>query len=387
MTEAFYSAMEKGITREMRVCMDIQAALGQRAGVGRYVRELLGHLGPAAGTDELSAFYFDFKRAGLDAPPPGVEMRSCRWMPGRVAQAAWKRLGFPPYEWFAGKADLYHFPNFIRPPLGRGRKSVVTIHDVSFLRMPETTEAKNLAWLSAEIHDTAAKADAILTDSQFSAREIVELLHVPEAKVFPVWLGLPKFGPPPAPDAIAQARKALGLEKPYLLMVGTIEPRKNIPFLVKIYEALKDFDGDLVLVGGLGWKTGPTLRAISESPRKAGIKLLKHLDDAQLSALYAGAAAFTFPTRYEGFGFPPLEAMGRGAPVISARNSSLPEVLGDAAEWVDGYDAEEWAATIRAVLGDSARAARLRAAGLAQARKFTWEETAQKTWDVYRRLA
>ena len=367
--------------------MDIQAALGQRAGVGRYVRELLGQLGPAAGADELSAFYFDFKRTGLDAPPPGVEMRSCRWMPGRVAQAAWKRLGFPPYEWFAGKADLYHFPNFIRPPLGRGRKSVVTIHDVSFLRMPETTEAKNLAWLSAEIHNTAAKADAILTDSRFSAREIVELLHVPESKVFPVWLGLPKFGPPPAPDAIAQARKSLGLEKPYLLMVGTIEPRKNIPFLVKIYEALKDFDGDLVLVGGLGWKTGPTLRAISESPRKAGIKLLKHLDDAQLSALYAGAAAFTFPTRYEGFGFPPLEAMGRGAPVISARNSSLPEVLGDAAEWVDGYDAETWAATIRAVLGDSSRAARLRDAGLAQAQKFTWEETAQKIWDVYRRLA
>lgn len=366
--------------------MDIQAALGQRAGVGRYVRELLWHLGAAKGADELAAFHFDFKRTGLDAVPPGVKLRSCRWMPGRVAQAAWKRLGFPPYEWFAGPADLYHFPNFIRPPLGRGRKSVVTIHDVSFLRMPETTEAKNLAWLSAEIRATAEQADAILTDSRFSAREIVELLGVPEEKVFPVWLGLPQFGPPPAPDAIAQARKALGLEKPYLLMVGTIEPRKNIPFLVKIYEALKDFDGDLVLAGGLGWKTGPTLRAIAESPRSAGIKLLKHLNDAQLSALYAGAAAFVFPTRYEGFGFPPLEAMGRGAPVVSARNSSLPEVLGVAAEWVDGYDAEEWAARIRAVLGDAARAARLRAAGLEQAKKFTWEETARQTWEVYRRV-
>lgn len=367
--------------------MDIQAALGQRAGVGRYVRELLFHLGAEAGSDELAAFYFDFKRTGLETIPPGVEMRSCRWMPGRVAQAAWKRLGFPPYEWFAGQADLYHFPNFIRPPLGRSRKSVVTIHDLSFLRMSETTEAKNLAWLSAKIRATADKADAILTDSHFSAREIVELLNVPESKVFPVWLGLPKFGPPPAPEAAAQARKALGLEKPYLLMVGTIEPRKNIPFLVKIYEALKDFDGDLVLAGGLGWKTGPTLRALSESPRKSGIKLLKHLSDAQLAALYAGAAAFVFPTRYEGFGFPPLEAMGRGAPVISARNSSLPEVLGDAAEWVDGYDAEEWAAKVRAVLFDAARAARLRAAGLEQAKKFTWEETARRTWAVYRRLA
>ena len=375
-----------GYKGEMKVCLDIQASLGQRAGVGRYVRELLWHLGAGAGADELAAFYFDFKRTGLDAAPPGVALRSCRWLPGRVAQAAWKRIGFPPYDWFAGKADLYHFPNFIRPPLSRGRKSVVTIHDVSFLRMPETTEAKNLAWLSAEIRRTAERADAILTDSQFSAREICELLKAPQEKVFPVWLGLPTFGPPPAPEAVARLRGKLGLEKPYLLMVGTIEPRKNIPFLVKIYEALKDFDGDLALAGGLGWKTGPTLRAISESPRKAGIHLLKHLDDAQLSALYAGAAAFVYPTRYEGFGFPPLEAMGRGAPVVAARNSSLPEVLGAAAEWVDGFDAEEWAEKVRAVLSDSARAARLRAAGFAQAKKFTWEETARQTWDVYRKL-
>lgn len=370
----------------MKVCLDIQASLGQRAGVGRYVRELLAHLGPEAGADELSAFYFDFKRTGLDAPPPGVALRACRWMPGRFAQAAWKRIGFPPFDWFAGQADLYHFPNFIRPPLTRGRKSVVTIHDVSFLRMPETTEAKNLAWLSAGIRRTAEQADAILTDSRFSAREIVELLDVPEEKVFPVWCGLPQFGPPPAPEAAARMRRALGLEKPYLLMVGTIEPRKNIPFLVKIYEALRDFDGDLVLVGGLGWKTGPTLRAIAESPRKEGIKLLKHIRDDQLSALYAGASAFVFPTRYEGFGFPPLEAMGRGTPVVAARNSSLPEVLGDAPEWVDGYDAEEWAQRIRDLLGDPERAARCRAAGLEQAAKFTWEETARRTWAVYRQV-
>lgn len=370
----------------MKVCLDIQAALGQRAGVGRYVRELLWHLGAEAGADALSAFYFDFKRTGLDAVPPGVEMRACRWLPGRVAQAAWKRFGFPAYDKLAGPADLYHFPNFIRPPLSRGRKSVVTIHDVSFLRMPETTEAKNLAWLRAEIHRTAEQADAILTDSRFSALEIRELLGVPEHKVFPVWLGLPEFGPPPSPEAVAQARKALGLEKPYLLMVGTIEPRKNVPFLVKVYEALKDFDGDLALAGGLGWKVGPALRAMADSPRRAGIRLLRHLDDARLSALYAGASAFVFPTRYEGFGFPPLEAMGRGAPVVAARNSSLPEVLGDAAEWVDGYDAGEWARKIRSVLGDPARAARLRTAGYAQAKKFTWAETAKQTWAVYRAL-
>ncbi len=371
----------------MKVCLDIQAALGQRAGVGRYVRELLRHLGAEAGADEIRAFFFDFKRTGLDAVPPGVRLRACRWLPGRMAQAAWKRLAFPPYDWLAGPADLYHFPNFIRPPLGRGRKSVVTIHDVSFLRMPETTETKNLAWLSAGIRRTAEAADAILTDSRFSAREIVELLQVPAEKVFPVWLGLPDFGPAPPAAAAAALRRDLGVDRPYLLMVGTIEPRKNLPFLVQVYEALADFAGDLVIAGGLGWKTGPTLAAIARSSRRAGIKLLKHMDDAHLAALYAGAAAFVYPTRYEGFGFPPLEAMGRGTPVVAARNSSLPEVLGDAAEWVEGFDAAEWAGKVRAVLADPEHAARLRAAGLAQAGKFTWAETARQTWAVYRRLA
>ena len=371
----------------MKVCMDIQAALGQRGGVGRYVRELLAHLGPEAGTDELSAFYFDFKRTGLETPPSGLELRACHWLPGRVAQAAWKRIGFPPYDWLAGQADIYHFPNFIRPPLSRGRRSVVTIHDVSFLRLPETTEEKNLAWLTAEIHRTVERADAIITDSQFSAREIVELLKVPEDKVVPVWLGLPEFGPVPAPPEAERIRRELGLDNPFLLMVGTIEPRKNIPFLVKVYEALHDFDGDLVVVGGWGWKTEATRRAIADSPRRNGIRVLNHVDDRQLSAVYAGASVFVYPTRYEGFGFPPLEAMARGTPVVSARNSSLPEVLGQAAEWVDGYNADDWAATIRAVLDDEARAAQLRSAGFAQAQKFSWAETARQTWAVYRRFA
>ena len=370
----------------MKVCVDIQAALGQRAGVGRYVRELAAHLGAAAGGDEVVAFYFDFKRTGLADPPEGIAAKACRWVPGRVAQAAWKRIGFPPFDWFAGEADLYHFPNFVRPPLRRGARSAVTIHDVSFLRLPETTEERNLAWLTSQIHRTAERADAILTDSHFSAREIVELLGVAEEKVHPIWLGLPPFGPPPSREEARKMRKALGLEKRFFLTVGTIEPRKNVPFLVKVYEALADVDAELVLVGGMGWKTEATMRAIEESPRRDGIRMLRGVDDAHLAALYEGAAAFVFPTLYEGFGFPPLEAMARGTPVVAARNSSLPEVLGDAAEWVEGYDAEEWAAAVRSVLGDAEKASRLRAAGVERAGKFTWEETARRTWEVYRRV-
>ena len=373
----------------MKVCVDLQAGLGQTGGIGRYVRELFRHLGREAGKgEEAEGFCFDFHRRYRGAEwANGGRVRACRWMPGRVAQAAWKRLHAPPYDWFAGEADVYHFPNFVRPPLGKGKRSVVTIHDLSFMRMPETTETKNLAWLTGEIRRTAETADAILTDSRFSAGEIHECLGVGESRIFPVWLGLDSFPEPPGEAEAAALRRELGLERPYLLMVGTLEPRKNIPFLVKVFEEMRDFDGDLALVGALGWKTEGILSAIENSPRRDRIRRLGGIRDDQLAAVYAGAAAFVFPSRYEGFGFPPLEAMARGVPVVCARNSSLPEVLGDAPQWVDGFDAVDWADAVREVLGDAGRRKTMRVAGLAQARRFTWAETTRRTWEVYRRVA
>ena len=371
----------------MKVCVDLQAGLGQTGGIGRYVRELFRHLGREAGEGErVEGFCFDFHRRYRGAEwARGGRVRACRWMPGRIAQAAWKRVHAPPFDWYAGEADVYHFPNFIRPPLGKGKRSVVTIHDLSFMRMPETTEKKNLAWLMGEIRRTAETADAILTDSRFSAGEIHELLGVEKERIFPVWLGLDSFPAPPGEEEAAALRRELGLERPYLLMVGTIEPRKNIPFLVKVFEEMRDFDGELVLVGGLGWKTEGILKAIEDSPRRERIRRLGGIRDDQLAAVYAGAAAFVFPSRYEGFGFPPLEAMARGVPVVCARNSSLPEVLGEAPRWVDGFETGEWAEAVRGVLGDGEGRERMRKAGVEQAGRFTWAETARETWEVYRR--
>ena len=373
----------------MRVCLDVQSAVGQRAGVGRYTRELARHLpGTAREGEEVRAFYFDFHRRGLDFETPGLAAAACRWCPGAVAQQLWKRLGGPRFDWFAGEADVYHFPNFVRPPLKKGAKSVVTIHDVSFLRMPETTEEKNLRWLRSQIGVTAQAADAIVTDSEFSGREIEACLGVDREKIFPIWLGLPELPAPPDEAACAEERRKLGLERPYLLHVGTLEPRKNLELLVEAFGRLRGFDGDLVLAGGLGWKTESLLRAIECSPVKARIRRVSRVGDRALAALYEGAEAFVFPSRYEGFGLPPLEAAARGTPVLCARNSSLPEVMGDAAEWVpDGAGAEEWAERIGAFLADGARRAALRAAGPKQAAKFRWEETARKTWTVYRRVA
>lgn len=371
--------------RVMKVCVDIQAGVAQRAGVGRYTKSLVEHLGPLAGPDELALFYFDFKRLGDPFPVSGAARRVVRWCPGLLAQQAWKRLGWPPFNWFAGPADVYHFPNFIIPPLTRG-KAVVTIHDVSFLRFPETTEKRNLSYLSARIHHTTQRAEVILTDSAFSAREICELLGVPESRIVPIHLGVSEHLRPVSGEALATQRRQLGLERPYLLMVGTLEPRKNADFLIEIFERMAGFDGDLVLAGALGWKYKPILERMRRSPRAARIRHLRYVGESLLPALYSGAELFVFPSRYEGFGFTPLEAMACGTPVLAAPVGSLPEVLGDAAEFVPGYQADEWADRVTRLMGDAERRSLLRRRGFQQARRFDWRETARKTWAVYRSL-
>ena len=369
----------------MRVCVDIQAGVAQRAGVGRYTKSLVEHLAPLAGPDELRLFHFDFRRRGDGFPVEGVTWRTVRWCPGALAQQAWKRNLWPPFEWFAGAADVFHFPNFIIPPLRRG-KAVVTIHDLAFLRFPETTEDRNRAYLEARISDTTARADAIIAVSEHVASEIRATLGLPASRVvaIPSGLSIPAGAPPP--ESIRAARERFGLRRPYLLTVGTLEPRKNIPFLVEAFERLAGFDGDLVLAGRLGWKVEAILERLQRSPRADRIRHLDRVDDDLLPGLYAGAELFVFPSLYEGFGFTPLEAMACGAPVISSTGGSLPEVLGNAADLVAGYDADEWAARIARRLGDAAWRREASERGFQRAALYTWTEAARRTWAVYRSM-
>ena len=303
--------------------------------------------------------------------------------PGRVAQALWKRLRFPPFELFAPASDLVHFPAFALPPLASRRSRVVaTVHDVSFLRLPETTEPKNLAFLSAVIRPSVARADLILTDSEFSRTEIAETLSVPPDKIRAIPLGLSGdisldgavLPPPP-------------VEGPYLLFVGNLEPRKNLPLLIRAFDAVDTPDLSLVLAGGRGWKNEAIFEAMRNAKKANKIRYLQYVTDEVLRSLYAHAAAFVFPSLYEGFGLPPLEAAAAGVPVVCARNSSLPEVLGDAALWVEENRLDAWVEAIEGLLSDSALRARLSAAGKRQAARFTWDETARRTVAAYREAA
>ena len=367
----------------MRICIDIQAGVAQRAGVGRYTRMLAEHLDRLATSDELRLFYFDFQRHGAPFPVRRARLQACRIAPGRLVQRAWRAVGWPPFDWFAGAADVYHFPNFIRPPLSRG-KSVVTVHDASFARFPEFAEPRNLRYLQARIADTLRRADAVITDAAFGARELQELFGVPPERLHAIHLGIgEEIVRPPAARTEA-VRRELGLTRPYLLTVGTVEPRKNIPFLVDVFERLDRFGGDLVIAGMPGWKYEPILDRMRHSSRASRVQYVRYVADDRLPALYAGAEAFLCASRYEGFGFPPLEAMACGVPVVSSDGGSLGEVLGDGAVVIPDFGHDRWIAEIERVLGDAGHRERLSDAGRRRASAYRWEDTARRTLEVYR---
>lgn len=368
----------------MKICLEIQAAVAQRAGVGRYTRELAAHLAKIAGNDQLSFFYFDFMRRGLSFPLP--QAHGARWCPGRLAQFCWKKLNWPPFDRLAGRADLYHFTNFIIPPLTRGKK-VVTIYDASFLRHPAYTESRNLAYLRARIDATVARADAIITISRFSADELAAFFPEARNKIHVIYPGVLEPAIRPPAERRADILKSPGIRKPYILTVGTLEPRKNIPFLIEVFEKMKDFDGTLVIAGRLGWKYSSILESLRTSARAKDIRVIQDATDEELAAIYYQAELFIYPSFYEGFGFPPLEALACGVPVISSAGGSLPEVLGAGAVIIEQYDAGQWAEAARALINDKSRRQARIDQGRQQAARYTWAETARQTMALYRSCA
>ncbi len=370
----------------MQVCLDYQPAVAQRAGIGRYTRLLARHLVPCLGpSDRLRLFYLDFTHKAEAPDVPGVEARPWRLLPGAIVQQLWKRAGLPPFDALAGDADLYHFTNFIIPPLRRG-KAVVSVHDMSFARLPGCAEARNQAYLASRIAATLRRADAILAISHFGAGEIAALHPETKGRIHVTYPGVDETFQRPPDDAVEAFLRRRGLERPYLLSVGTIEPRKNFPLLAAAFDALDRNDLDLVIAGRPGWQCGPILDAFRAARRNRQIRHLDDVTDAELPALYAGARLFALASRYEGFGFPPLEAMACGTPVVAAPAGAVAEVAGDAACIVADGEPEAWRSALADLLDDPEKCTRLVARGRERVGRFRWPETARQTWRVYRQV-
>lgn len=367
-------------------CLDYQPAVAQVAGIGRYTRELARHLPSMLADDErLRLFYCDFKRKGVPpSVPAGVEARAFRLLPGAVMQKAWTYLGAPPFDLFSGAADLFHFTNFVARPVRRGA-SVLTVHDMSFERFPQFAEERNLRYLRRGVARSIDKVDAVITDSHFSKKEIEEFYPAAVGKTFVTHLGIDQSFRRASDDEIRAVREKLGLTRPYLLCVGTIEPRKNHLFLMDAWEKLAPQGIDLVVSGAPGWRCDEIFKRFENTPFKDRFHYIRYAPDGSLGALYSGAALYVTPSHYEGFGFPPLEAMACGTPVVSSPGGSLEEVLGDAASIVRGFDADAWAHEILRVIAlDGADRAALLEAGRRRAASFTWEKCVRETLAVYR---
>ena len=351
-------------------------------GIGRYVRALVDHL-PAAGDGGRVTWIVARHPAGelAAAGLPAAATRPLVW-PGRPLTRAWVNLRRPALPaGLLGGLDLVHATSAAVPPT-RGRPLVATVHDLAFERFPDAYPPAGRRYHQRSARIVAAEAARVLVPSEATARDLAVLYGVERERIAVTPLGVEL----PGPDRAGAGRllAGLGVDGPFLLAVGTLEPRKNLPRLLEAFaEAAAELpEHALVVAGPVGW--GPALRPARDAAR---VHLAGPVGDATLHALYEAADGVAFPSLYEGFGLPVLEAMAHGTPVLTSDRSSLPEVAGDAALLVDPLDVGAIAKGLVRLAGDAALRAQLAAAGRRRAAAFTWPATAAATWAAYQEAA
>ena len=373
----------------MRVCIDVSAAVHRRAGLGRYAHELVRAL-VAQGKHEYTAFYHQRGQAHLDPPIDALLQRTTRLSvkPWRLVTMLAHFSGLPQDGMFPG-ADIFHATEHLLPRLHHIR-SVFTLHDLIFRFDPGSHLPLNRIYLNLMMPRFLRAADVVISVSECSKRDAINLYGTPEEKIHVVPEGVDaRFTPSDDPIRLAQVREKYKLPERYVLFVSTIEPRKNLPVLFDAL-ALRREQGlemwPLVVVGKLGWLYEPILNRITGLGLQDWIFQTGFVADEDLPVLYSAAALHVMPSRYEGFGLSVLEAMACGTPVVCSNTSSLPEVAGQAALLVPPDDIRGWAEAISRLWNDDLLRARLRERGLAQAAHFTWQNAARETLAIYEQV-
>ncbi|MDQ1301292.1 MAG: hypothetical protein QG637_1213 [Chloroflexota bacterium] len=373
----------------MRIAIDYTPALRQSAGIGRYTRGLVAAL---AEVDSL-ARYILFCAGATPPPdrwPANFAIRRGR-IPARWLTAAWHRLHLPiPAELFTGACDLYHSPDFTLPPLRRAR-GIVTIHDLSFLRVPECADPGLRTFLTRAVPSAVARAHRVLADSESTRRDLIALLGVPPEKISVVTPAVePRFRREEDQTRLKEVRERYRLPAQFILGIGTLEPRKNFTGLIRAYGQLRRTTGlphALVIAGRPGWLYEVIYKQVEQEGLTGSVRFLGFVADADLPALYTLADLFAYPSRYEGFGIPVLEAMACGVPVVTSDNSSLPEAAGAAARLVNADDTAGLAEAMAQIIEDAALRGQMIERGYAQAGRFTWPDSARALMAAYRAAA
>lgn len=359
---------------------------GNRSGIGQYTLRLIqaaSSLRQSPKFEITKPILFWRRFTAPIKPSPRLSYRVARWLPPILYYQLFKRTGWAPsYELSVlRKYDVLVFFNFVAFPVRKSTPSILFIHDLSHIHYPQFTSPRNLAWLNKFVPRSIKRVDKIVTISESSRNDIAEFYKVPKKNISIVYPAVDHNEyKPRSQKEVAAVKKKFAISKPYILSVCTLEPRKNLIGVLKAFEALPEVTKEryaLVLAGGKGWLDGELHAKFEELSKKYTLIKTGYVDDADLPPLYSGADVFVYPAFYEGFGIPPLEAMACGTPVITANNSSLPEVVQEAGIMIKAEDTVALSQQIERVLNDSRLQTKLKNAGLAQAQKFSWQQSAE----------
>jgi glycosyltransferase involved in cell wall biosynthesis len=366
------------------IYLDVSAAVHRRAGLGQYAESLTRAL--IAGQPDRYSLFYNQER-GIE-PLAGLEHLSARTV--ALGYKPWRmlvwlgQLGQVGLDRLLPGAELFHATEHLLLPL-RSIPTVLTVHDLIFRHLPAYHKPLNRWYLNLTVPLYCRRATHIITISECSRRDLVTACDLPLDKITVIYeAAAPRFRVQP-PEAVAAVRAHYGLPTHYLIFVGTIEPRKNLTRLLAAFESLRaeGLTEALVIVGRRGWLNDDFFAALERSPVRDAVILPGYASDEDVPAIYAGAQALVFPSLYEGFGLPVLEAMACGTPVAASSASSIPEVGGDAALYFGPTNVEEMIEVTCRLLRDTALQEEMRARGLARADRFSWEQAASETRAVY----
>lgn len=357
--------------------MGINAALfsareGYRqTGVSRYISELISGLERVKEPDD-QLMLFGQKTGPIKDHP--------------MARILWEQTGLP-VNIAARRLNVFHTPIGAVPLLSIA-PTVVTVHDLAFLKYPDQLPASRRIWLIGAVRMSARRASKIITVSQATANDLQEWLDIPDDRIQAIPLATSGKVERVQGKSLDVFRMKWEIDRPYILAVGTLEPRKNLPTLLRAFAKIKDdIEHQLVLVGPEGWLTGELKSTLDELNLGDRVRLTGFVSDEELGGWYSAADLYVFPSYYEGFGLPAIEAMRCGTPVLASDNSAFPEVVGDAGVLIPANDIDLWAESIRDLLRDEPRRQHLRDLGFARADAFSWDRTAQETYNVYKEVA
>lgn len=384
----------------MKIGVDIRVLMDKHySGISEYTANLLEAMLRLDQDDEWRLFYNSWNDiSGRLATwhRNNSTLQASRWPNKIFNYVLQKTWNYPKLDKLLGGVDIFWSPHFNFTSLSSqplGPQKVITVHDLSFLRYPKYFSARKNFWhRSLGVVKTIQKAEAIVAVSENTKQDIIELSGILAERIKVIYSGNNVTGVKVSDEICQRVKKKFGISGRFILYVGNIEPRKNIAGLIAAFNIIKSAGGapdkslELVLAGASGWKNREIYAAWEKSPFKDSIKFIGYIDHTEKEVLYSSADIFVYPSFYEGFGFPPLEAMAFGLPVVCSNVSSLPEVVGEAAVLINPYQPEEIAYGILEIWRDNKLRQDLITKGRERARQFSWDKAATEYLELFRNI-